>query len=72
MKLLSVLVLLSSSVGGIQAYNTNKASPAEASRRSVLATVAATAAAAMVAPRQALADDDVATPLYFGVGVSSF
>jgi hypothetical protein len=58
-------------VGGVQGYN-----PASQqgvfSRRNALVTAASAAAAALVAPRQALAVDDDLTPVYFGVGVSNY
>jgi hypothetical protein len=73
MKIPGFLVLASAI--GAQAYNNNAAQPKapETSRRNVLATAAAAATAVLVGasnPRVALADDDVPTPLYFGVGVS--
>lgn len=58
---------------GAQAYNVAKGKSPEISRRNLLATAAASATAVLVGasnPRLALADDDVPTPLYFGVGVS--
>jgi hypothetical protein len=51
----------------VQAYNVPKP---EVSRRNMLATAAGTAAL-LLGNRAALADDDVVTPVYFGVGVRS-
>jgi Tfp pilus assembly protein PilV len=56
------------SLVGVQAYNVPN-NP-EVSRRNMLGT-AAGAAALLLGNREALADDDVMTPLYFGVGVRS-
>jgi hypothetical protein len=70
-------LVLASAIGaqGFNNNNNNNAPPKapETSRRNVLATAAAAATALLVGtsnPRVALADEDVATPLYFGVGVS--
>lgn len=62
------IVILAACSLSAKAYNVpNKP---EISRRSMLGT-AAGAAALLLGNREALADDDVITPLYFGVGVSS-
>ncbi len=54
---------------GVEGYNTNQ-KESTYSRRNLLASAALTATTALMAPRQVLAsDDDVLTPLYFGVGV---
>jgi hypothetical protein len=71
MKLASRLFLLAGvAVGAAHAYS--HAPLPETSRRTVLATAGAAAAAMLLGPRQAAAesDEDVLTPLYFGVGVS--
>jgi hypothetical protein len=65
MKFVSV-ILAACATSSVQAYNVpNKP---EISRRNLLGT-AAGAAALLLGNREALADDDVITPLYFGVGV---
>jgi hypothetical protein len=70
MKLASRLFLLAgAAVGTAHAYN--HAPLPETSRRTVLATAGTAAAAMLLGPQQAVAEnDDVLTPLYFGVGVS--
>jgi hypothetical protein len=74
MRIASFLFLASALVGA-QAYNTaqnsNNNKVPEISRRNMLATAAVSAAILLGAePRVALAsDEDVLTPLYFGVGV---
>jgi hypothetical protein len=63
-----VSVILAACSLSVQAYNVpNKP---EISRRSMLGT-AVGAAGLLLGNREALADDDVITPLYFGVGVRS-
>lgn len=57
---------------GVEGYNANhKQDTFSFSRRNMLTTAALTAATSLLlVPRQALAaEDDVLTPLYFGVGV---
>ena len=84
MKIYNALFLSSLLIQGGNAYSVSrntapaKASAAEdnaaMSRRNLLRSAAALSAGALlgnVNPGIALADDDVATPVYFGVGVSS-
>ena len=80
----AISALLSDTLGGVYGYQqttaanqpNNNGLSASFSRRNVLATVTSAAISALVvAPRQVLAvendNDDVLTPLYFGVGVST-